>query len=228
METSSVDWYAATYKILWGLLERFLIFLPKLLGVVIIFLVGWIFASGIGGLITEILNRLKFNKIFERTGWSEAFRRAGLKVNLSEFFGAIVKWTLVIVSLLLVADILGLKNFTIFLREDIIGFLANVVVAALIFVVAIILGDILEKITVASVEKAGIGYAKLTGLLVRWAIWGFAILTILAQLGIGKAFVLVLFQGIVALFVISFGLAFGLGGKDIAAEILRELREKLR
>jgi len=227
VRTWPVEWYSVTYEALSGLWRGFLFFLPKLFGALIVFVIGWIISGGIGRLVTEILKRLRFNEIFERTGWSEAFKRAELETNISEFLGAIVRWVLVFVFLLAAVEILGFLQFTALLTR-VLAFLPNVIVAALIFVVAVILADILEKVTIASVEKAKIGYAKVTGILVRWAILGFAVLAILVQLGIAKELILVLFRGIVALFVISFGLAFGLGGKEIAADILRELREKFK
>lgn len=222
-----LEWYSATYEALFSLWRGFLLSVPKILGALIVLLIGWVFSAGVGRLITDILDKLKVNQVFERTGWGEAFRKAGLKVNLSEFLGAIVKWILVFVFLLAVVQILGYIEFAVFLA-GILSFLPNVIVAALIFVVAIILSDIVQKITVASIEKTGIGYGKAAGLMVRWAIFGFAFLAILVQLGIAKELILILFQGIVAFIVISLGLAFGLGGKDVAAEILRELKEKLR
>lgn len=222
-----LEWYSITYEALLGLWKAFLMSIPKVLGALLVLLVGWIFAAGIGRLVTDVLNKLKFNQIFERTGWGEAFRRADLKVNISEFLGAIVKWALVFVFMLAVVQILGFLQFAVFLTK-ILGFLPNVIVAALIFVVATILADILQKITAASMNRADVGYAKFAGLMVRWAILGFAISAILVQLGIAKQLILILFQGIIAFIVIAFGLAFGLGGKDVAAEILRELKEKLR
>jgi hypothetical protein len=63
---------------------------------------------------------------------------------------------------------------------------------------------------------------------VKWSIWTFSILAILYQLGIARAFMQILFQGLVYAMVISFGLAFGLGGKEVAADILKDLRDKLR
>lgn len=222
-----LEWYSITYGTLLELWQGFLMSIPRILGALIVLLIGWVFAIGIGRLVSEILNRMKFNEIFEKTGWAEAFRKAELKVNLPEFFGAIVKWILVLVFLLAAVEILGFLQFAVFLTR-VLGFLPNVIVAALIFVVATILADISQKITVASIERVKIGYAKLTGFLVKWAILGFAILAVLVQLGIAKELIIILFWGIVALLVISFGLAFGLGGKDIAAEILRGVRGKLK
>jgi len=103
-----------------------------------------------------------------------------------------------------------------------------VIVAALIFVVTVILVDILEKIVRAGVEGVKVGYGQLVSVIVKWSIWIFAILAILHQLGIAKSFMETLFTGFVAMLVIALGIAFGLGGKEVAAEMLRDLRNKLR
>jgi len=221
------EWYSITADALLRLWQSFLMIVPKFLGGLLVFVLGWVFASGVGRIVVEILGRLKFNEIFERTGWGGAFRRAELKVNISEFLGAIVKWILVFVFLLAAVEILGFLQFAVFLTQ-VLAFLPNVIVAALIFVVATILADIAQKITVASVERAGVGYAKIAGFLVRWAILGFSVLAILVQLGIASELILTLFRGVVALLAISCGLAFGLGGKDIASESLRELKGRLK
>lgn len=222
------NWYLVTVQALLGLWEGFLAFLPKMLGALIVFLVGWFFAAGIGRLVTELLNRLKLNQVFKRTGWDEALEKAELKVNISEFLGAIVKWVLVLAFLVAAVKILEIREFSDLLT-DVLGYLPNIVVSVLIFVVTVILADILEKITVASIERAKIAYSRLAGLIVKGSIWYFAISAILLQLKIfPEELITSLFSGIIALVVISFGLAFGLGGKEIATEVLRDLREKFR
>ncbi len=220
------DWYSVTIDALLGLWHGFLVFIPAMIGAIVVFVVGWFISVGVGKLVTEILSRLKFDALFEKTDWQRAFSKAKLSVKPAEFLGAIVKWILVIVFLLIAAEILGLPQFTEFLRE-IVGYLPNVFIAALIFVVAILAADIIEKIVVAGIEKMKIRYSALAGAVVKWAIWVFAILAILYQLGIARPMVYTLFSGIIAFFVIAFGLAFGLGGKDVAAELLRDWKRKL-
>jgi len=124
-------------------------------------------------------------------------------------------------------EILGFVQFAAFLKSVLI-YLPNVIVAALIFVVTVILVDILEKIVRAGVEGVKVGYGQLVSVIVKWSIWIFAILAILHQLGIAKSFMETLFTGFVAMLVIALGIAFGLGGKEVAAEMLRDLRNKLR
>lgn len=220
-------WADITISALQNLWQAFLNFLPNLIGAVIVLIIGWFISIGIGKLIAEILSRLKFNKLFERAGWREALERAELKVNAAEFLGGIIKWTLFIVFLLAAVEILGLLQFADFLTKVLV-YLPNVIVAVLIFVATVIVVDIVEKVVRAAVERVKIGYGQMVSAIVKWSIWIFAILAIMYQLGIARPFMETLFTGLVAMLSISFGLAFGLGGKDVAAEFLRDLRNKLR
>jgi hypothetical protein len=220
-------WAETTTYALQNLWQGFLSFIPTLIGAIIVFIIGWFIAIGIGKLIAEILTRIKFNQLFEKTGWKQALEKAELKVNAAEFVGAIVKWVLVIVFLLAAVEILGFVQFADFLRSA-LAYLPNVIVAALIFVVTVIVVDIVEKLVRAAVEGVKVGYGHLVSAIIKWSIWIFAILAILHQLGIARPFMETLFTGFVAMLVISLGIAFGLGGKEVAAEILQDLRKKLK
>jgi hypothetical protein len=221
------DWYALPFQALQEFLGGFLPTLVNIVGAIIIFIIGWFVSVGIGRLVAEILKRLQFNRLFEKEGWKKALEKAELKVDASGFIGAIFKWVLVIVFLLAAVEVSGLSQFADFLKSDVLPYLPNVIVAALIFVVAIIIADILEKIVRAAVEGIKAGYAKTAGIIVKWAIWIFAILAILVQLKVAPSLIQTLFTGVVGLLVIAGGLAFGLGGKDIAEEFLRQLKDKL-
>jgi len=221
------SWAETTTVALQNLWQGFLTFIPTLVGAIVVFLIGWAISVGIGKLIAEILTRIKFNQLFERAGWKEALERAELKVNASEFVGAIVKWVLVIVFLLAAVEILGFVQFADFLKS-ILAYLPNVIVAALIFVVTVIVVDIVEKVVRAAVEGVRIGYGHLVSAIIKWSIWIFAVLAILHQLGIARSFMEILFTGFVAMLVIALGISFGLGGKEVAGEILQNLKNKLK
>ena len=221
------DWTEVTMQALQNLWQGFLNFIPFLLGAIIVFGIGWFIAIGVGKLISEILKKMRFNQIFEKEGWKNVLAKAEIKVDAAGFIGAIVKWILIIVFLLAAVEILGLPQFAEFLR-GILAYLPNVFVAALIFVVAVILADIVEKLIRATIESIRVGYGQVVSVIVKWSIWIFAILAILHQLGIARPFMEILFSGVVAMLVISLGIAFGLGGKDVAAELLRDLKKKLK
>ena len=220
------DWTTITIQALQNAWQGFLNFIPNLLGAIIVFVIGYFIALAVGKLIAGILTRLKFNKIFERIGWKEALEKAELKVNPSEFVGAIFKWMLIIVFLLVVVEILGFVQFAGVL-DKLISWLPNLIVAVAIFVVAVIVADILDKVIRASVQKIGVKYVGALGGMVRWAIYVFAGLAILVQLGVAQSLINVLITAVFGMLALAFGLAFGLGGKDAAAKIIEDLRRKI-
>ncbi len=222
-----LDWYSVTLEALQNLWQGFLAFIPNLVGAIVILVVGWFIAVGVGKLAAKILEKARLNQLLEKAGWREALEKAEIKVDVAGFIGAIFKWVLFVVFLLAAVEILGLVQFADFLT-NVLNYLPNVIVAVLIFVVAVLIADITEKIVRAGIEGAKIGYGHIAGIIVKWSIWIFAILAILVQLKIAPALMYTMFTGLVAMIVIGAGLAFGLGGKDIAGEILRDLHRKLK
>lgn len=200
--------------------------LLRVLIALLIVLVGWLVSGGIGQLVATLLKKFKLNQILKRMGWEEALAKADIHLNAPKFFGEIVKWCFVIIFLMMAFEVVNLTQFSGFLGQ-VIAYLPNILVAVLIFVAAVFLADFSYRIVVVSSEKAKISYSKLLGSGIRWAIWVFAILAILLQLGITPDIVRALIYGMIAMITIATGLAFGLGGKDIAAEILKELKDKL-
>ncbi|HUV81108.1 MAG TPA: hypothetical protein VMW21_01125 [Patescibacteria group bacterium] len=223
-----LDWIDVTIQALQNLWQGFLSFIPVLLGAVIVFIIGWFFSVGVGKLVAEVLKKLKLNQIFEKGAWKNALEKAEIKVDASAFVGAVVKWILIVVFLLAAVEILGLVQFAIFLK-GVLNYLPNVIVAVLIFVVTVIVVDIVEKIVRAAVEGIKVGSGQIVSAVVKWSIWVFAILAILTQLRFEAAdwifeLIKMVFMGIVLIAVV----AFGLGGKDMATEILQDLRKKLK
>ncbi len=192
-----------------------------------VLIVGWFVAVGVGKVVAELLKRVKFNQLFEKGVWKDALVKAELKVDASVFAGAICKWILVVVFLMASVEILGLRQFASFL-SSILDYIPNVFVAVLIFVVTVIIADIAEKLIRAGIESTKVGYGHLAGSIAKWSIWVFALLAILIQLGVATFLLQTLFTGFVVMLAIAGGLAFGLGGKDVAAEMLQCLKKKLK
>lgn len=209
-----------------GAWEEILLFLPNLLAAIVIFVIGWFVAMWIGKLIAGILNKLQFDALFEKTGWKEALSNADLKVEPSAFIGAVSKWILVIVFLMIVTDIMGWVAFA-GLLASIVAWMPNLVVAIIIMVVAIIIADIVEKLVKVPTKKMGVSSVNFLGTMVKWAIYIFAALAVLLQLGVTPKIVEVLIMGFVGTLTLALGLSFGLGGKDAAARMIEEARRKM-
>lgn len=221
------DWSSVTLDALQSFWGGFVSFVPKLIGATIVFIIGWLIAVWIGKILALLLKKAKFDSIFAKAKWQEAMEKAEFKMEMSEFVGSLIKWILIIVFLLAGVEILGMSQFAGFL-SGIVAWLPNVVISVAIFIVAVVASDFLEKMMKALVGKMNVKYVGMVGAIVKWAVWIFALLAILGQLGIAPEIIQILVTGVVALIVIGGGLAFGLGGKDMARETLENLKEKLK
>src|SRR5690606_4549891 len=102
-----------------------------------------------------------------------------------------------------------------------------VLAAALVLLVAGVIGDITGRVVVTAARTAGISSAHFAGAVAKWAIWIFAILVALSQLGIAAAFSQTLFTGIVIAVSLALGLSFGLGGQEAASRFIERLRNEM-
>lgn len=219
-------WGEAITMSLLNLWERFVNFLPALVGAVLVFVAGWIVAVALGKAVEHIVKLLKVDDVVAKAGTKERLHKAGVDLNVAKFFGGLVKWFLILVFLMAATDILKLTQVTSFLNS-IVLYLPNVVVAAVILAVAFLLGNFVYAVVKGSTKVAGIVSATLLGTIAKWAIVIFGFLAALIQLGVASSLINTLFIGLVAMLALAGGLAFGLGGKEEAMMILKKLRQEI-
>ena len=200
---------------------------PSIFWAGLVLLIGILVAKWVGALSAAFLSKIRLNQVLKRMGLEEALAKIDARLNAPKFFGEIVKWFLIIIFLMASSEILGLTQFSQFL-EKVIGYYPNIFIACLIFLVAVFLSDLSQKIVVGTLEKEKITYSRFLGRVTRWGIWFFAIMAILYQLKIIPSLILAIFIGGIATVSIALGIAFGLGGRDLAAKILKELEEKFK
>lgn len=202
---------------------RFIAFLPQLLGAIVVFIIGWIIAVSVGNLIERLLKSVRVNDAFDKiSGLRSAMHRAGMELNIAAFVGSLIKWFLIIVSLLAAADILNLEGISLFLNQ-VIAYIPNIVVAAVIVVAGILFGNFVSRVTRVSIDAANMPHGQAAAAVVKWAVYVFTFLATLVQLQIAEALIQTFFTAFMAMLAIAGGLAFGLGGKDLAQKILGQL-----
>ncbi len=219
-------WGEAITMSLLGLWERFVAFLPALVGAVLVFVAGWIVAVALGKAVEHIVKVIRIDDVVEKAGTKGRLRKAGVDFNIAKFFGGLVKWFLILVFLMAATDILHLTQVTSFLNS-IVLYLPNVIVGAVILAVAFLVGNFVYAVIKGSTKIAGIVSATLLAAVAKWAIVIFGFLAALIQLGVAASLINTLFIGLVAMLALAGGLAFGLGGKDEAALILKKLRHEI-
>lgn len=211
----------------WSLWYVVGLYLPNILAAVIWFVVGWVIGVALYHVVVEVVKALRINDGLKATGLNEAAQRAGFTLDVGKFLGTLVEWFVILVFLIASLEILGLSSVTAFLQQVILLYLPKVIVAALMVIIGAISAEVVRGLVTHSARAVGAHGANLAGSISKWAIMVFAILAALSQLGIGTDLIQTLFQGIVIAAALSFGLAFGLGGKDAAARTIERVRAEI-
>ncbi|MEK7643468.1 MAG: hypothetical protein AAB372_03415 [Patescibacteria group bacterium] len=211
-----------------GVMGGVIVFIPKLIVAVIALVVLWVVASVLGKAVEQIVRALKLDALLQSLGAEEPISKAGFKLDVGAFFGGLVRWFFIIIAFLVAVDILGLGQVSEFLSNVVLGYIPNVIVAAVMIVVAAILADVAQKVIRGSAQAAEMPSAAFAGALAKWAIWLFAILAAIYQLNIVRELINTILTAVVAMFAIAGGLAFGLGGKEHASRFLDKLEKEMK
>ncbi|MBT4277436.1 hypothetical protein HOD96_01680 [Candidatus Falkowbacteria bacterium] len=220
--TNTQSWEMAISGSMQDLWMRSIGFLPNLFGAIIIFAVGLMIAISLGVLFTKLLEKLKVDKAADEIGLTHMLEQGEIKVSIPTIIGEIVKWFLIIASLMAATDILGLPQITYFLNS-ILLYVPNVIVAAIILAVTVIVANFVNHIVHKGGRATKVAHSHIFGAMSKWAIIIFGVMAALVQLGIATSLISILFSGIIGMLALAGGLAFGLGGKDKAAQILNQM-----
>ncbi|MEI8174982.1 MAG: hypothetical protein WCG28_03470 [bacterium] len=215
----------------------FIQFAPKIVFAILLFVVGWILGNVIAKALEQVFGTLKIDNLLKSIQVDGFFRRAGMNLNSGYFIGQVVKWFVIVVFLLpslnLVLPVVVLDNGTqtnavaYFLGVIVLGYLAKVVIAALILIIAAIVSEGLSKAVKAGAMSMGLTTASLFATIAKYAVWIFAFIIALGQLGVAESFMNTLFAGIIGMIALGGALAFGLGGKDAAARFIAKVNDEV-
>lgn len=218
-------WRQAVTASLQGLLLKVTDFLPNFIAAIIVLILGIILAASLAKIIKKLIELTRVDKLLEKLGVNDAFKAFG-KISIGGIIGWLVKWFLIVVVLMAVADILQMSQINDFLKQ-VAGFLPNVVIAVVVMMIGFIGGNFVYEIVYRSVKATKMHSPRFLANIAKWSIIIFALMASLIQLSIAAALVQTLFTGLIAMMAIAGGIAFGLGGKDKAAEWLDSLEKKL-
>ena len=219
--TTTTQSVHTTYNDMWA---NLIDFLPRILGALFILALGFIVAVIFHKLTVRILNFFKIKELFDKFRLTALFEKAGHKLNIVTLLASVIYWFVVIVFITVSLQMLKLTQISDFL-EKVVLYLPNIIIAIVILVIGILLGSFLENLVKNTTQAAKVGSAEFLGRLTKWVVLVFSVLAALDQLKIAQNLVTILFQGFVIMLALAGGLAFGLGGKEHAKEILDKFKK---
>ena len=199
--------------------SKLLSFIPNLLGGLVILVVGYFVAKILGNLVGRLLGRVGFDGWMERAGVSGVLQRSGTGLTASAMLGKVVFWFVFLISFTMFASALGVPEISNFM-SDMLGYIPRIFAAIVIVCLAALFANFL-----AAIIRGATGNETLAKV-ARYAVLVYAAFAALTQLGVavqltGNTLLIVLAGGALAL-----GLAFGLGGREMAGRALGNLFDK--
>jgi hypothetical protein len=202
-----------------GALNTFLSAIPRIFGFAVVLIVGWIVSSLLGRGVEALLHTVSFNDLARRSGFAAFVLKMGIRDDPAGVIAGIVKWFVRLITLVVAFDTLGLPAVSGVLQQLLL-WLPNLVVALVLLVIGGLAANALSQLVRGASTEAGLSNPELLATFAKVAVWGFTIVVAVNQLGIATTLINTLLIGLVGAFSIAFGLAFGLGGRDRAAQLL--------
>jgi len=217
--------FMSSTQMLWGSIMSYL---PRLAFAILVLIIGLIVASFLGKLVTRIVKKLKVDKALATIGLSSKLREANIHFTISGLLGWVVKWFIIVAVLLTISGMLELTTVSVFLTEVLL-YVPNVIVAIVILTIGLIVGNFISELvekSIATSDFVSPASARALRAVAKWVIVFFAVMAALTQLNIGTQLIQILFTGIIMMFSLAGGIAFGLGGKERAREVLDNVLNK--
>jgi hypothetical protein len=202
-----------------GALNTFLSAIPRIIGFAVVLINGWVISSLQYPVVESLLHAVRFNDLARRSGFADFVEKMGVRDDSSGVIANIVKWFVRLITLVVAFDTLGLPAVSNVLQQLLL-WLPNLIVALVVLVIGGLAAKALSQLVRGASAEAGFSNPDTLATVTRVAIWGFTIVVAINQLGIATTLINTIMIGLVGAFTLAFGLAFGLGGRDRAAQVL--------
>jgi hypothetical protein len=201
------------------------VFLPNLFFAIAIILIGWVVCNLVKRIVNRILKLCQFDVLAERAGIRQALERGGIKQSASLIVGLLVFWFLFLIAIVTTLETLNLSGATDTLHT-IYLYIPKIVAALVILILGLYFANFLESVTRTSCANAGLAQAASIGRAAYIGTTIFVVAGIFEILDIASEIVIWAFILVFGAVCLALALAFGLGGRDVAARHLEKWLEQ--
>ncbi|MCQ3001204.1 mechanosensitive ion channel [Pseudomonas syringae] len=212
-------WTQSLVAAMTALWTKVAIFIPNLLGAVVVVLLGFVVAKLLETLLSKLLAKIGLDRLMAGTGLTKLISRAGVQVPISTLIGKIVYWFVLLTFLVTAAGSLGLERVSATL-DMLTGYLPKVFGAALVLMVGVLLAQLVNGLVRGGAEGVGLDYAAGLGRVAQGLVIIISISVAISQLEVKTD----LLNHVIVIVLITVGLAIalalGLGSRELAGQIL--------
>ena len=222
-----MDWNVVVIDPVREMLSRVAVFLPTLIGVLVILIVGWIIAGILKSMVVKVLKLIQLDTASEKSGLGDVLRRGGIKQTVAELIGVLIYWLVMLLVFMTALNALGM-TVAAALLDKVILYIPNVIAAIFIMALGIFFASMIGTIVRTASGNAGISQAKFLGQLTQVVIMVFTVVVTLEQLNIATTVLTFALNIILGSMGLAMALAVGIGSKDIAGKLMQELVDKIK
>jgi hypothetical protein len=220
MNTSLLENMQSSFNYVLGqIVNEMVIYVPKILGALVIFLVGLAIAKMLKRVVVRLLEALRISSLVQNTPVEHFLKNADATHKIEEIIGGIFYWIVMLLVLNTAVAVLGLNTVS-FVLDKLLSYLPHVFSAVIVLVFGVLLAGLVESVVKGSIRSIDGKAARLLGKLSSYLVVTLAILASVSELGIASDFIMVILIGVVATMSIGFGLALGLGGQEVVRKML--------
>jgi hypothetical protein len=199
----------------------------NILAALVVFFIGWIIAFFVKWVLEFVLSKIQIKEWFNRAGLGKYIEDFTWEERLDKVLAEIGFWIVLIIFLMTSLDLLGLSTVSSFVR-NVVSYIPKAVAGGLILFAGFLFGELTRKAISGILRGLEKKSAAGIGVFIKWAIVVFAFLAALNTWGVAVEIVNTLATGIVLFVALAAGLAFGLGGQEVAKDILEDIRRHFR
>lgn len=224
---SFVAWQNAVVEATSNMLVSIALFLPNLVGAILLFILGYVLSNWLKKITTQIFAGLNLTQMFKNTSVQKFLKKAELSTKVENVLGETVKLLTLLIFFVASVNLLGLTTVTLILN-NILAYIPNVFAAVLVLAIGTIIAGLVERLVKGSLGTVDVTTSRLLAKLSSYTIIIFTVLATLSQLRIAASFVNTLFTGFVAMLALGLGLSLGLGSKDLVKKLLEDWYQDFR
>jgi hypothetical protein len=200
-------------------------FMPTLIGALVLLIAGWIVAKLTRAGIKKLLSILHFDQLAERSGVEAFLRQGQVSMSLSGLVASLAYWFVLLIAFVMVSNSLGLGAVADLFNRAVL-YLPNVVAAILVLVLGILVARMVNRAVFAFLNGLRFDGALALSTLAEYALTVFVVFMALEQLQISTTLLISAFQIGFGSVCLALALAFGLGGREWAAGVLKRVSEQ--
>lgn len=220
-------WQNALYSVWVSTLGSVFELFPHILGAVLVAVLGILIGNWVKTITIKSLQMIKFETFIKDSKFQAFLLKAEVTEKVEEVIGSIFKWLIVLTFFIAATNILGLSTVSNVL-VGVLGYVPNVISAVIVMAIGVLLAGIIEGVVKGALASVDLKTSRLMGKIASYTVVTITTLAAFSELKIASAFINILFIGFVSMLALGFGLAIGLGAKDVIGQILSDWYKELK